>query len=171
FAMDIDTFLDEQQKLINSFSSEFDENAFKNVTLTVEEKQIILTTLELEMETRILKLKQKAEELSANLLLRSQLEIAKLPKEIRQLPLTEFINIYHADPREYFEKQVAKKVKEYDNQLTPILESKKRKWTLHNLRKQDDDDNIHGDLTEEEGLPKKRSTRAIIRPNLQADNE
>ncbi|RIB03582.1 hypothetical protein C2G38_2224650 [Gigaspora rosea] len=151
--MDIETFLDEQQKLINSYSSEFDENAFKNLTLTVEEKQIILTTLELEMETRILKLKQKAEELSASLILRSQLEIAKLPKEIRQLPLSDFINIYHSDPREYFEKQVAKKVKEYDDQLTPLMESKKRKWTLHNLRRQDDEPDI---LTDDEGLPKKR---------------
>ncbi|CAG8794831.1 16622_t:CDS:2 [Dentiscutata erythropus] len=168
--MDIDTFLDEQQKLINSYSSEFDENAFKNLTLTVEEKQIILTTLELEMETRILKLKQKAEELSANLLLRSQLEIAKLPKEIRQLPLSDFINIYHSDPREYFEKQVAKKVKEYDDQLTPLMESKKRKWTLHNLRRQDDETDI---LTEDEGLPKKRPARIprspMLRRNIKED--
>ncbi|CAG8833452.1 6194_t:CDS:2 [Gigaspora margarita] len=168
--MDIETFLDEQQKLINSYSSEFDENAFKNLTLTVEEKQIILTTLELEMETRILKLKQKAEELSASLILRSQLEIAKLPKEIRQLPLSDFINIYHSDPREYFEKQVAKKVKEYDNQLTPLMESKKRKWTLHNLRRKDDEPDI---LTDDEGLPKKRLARIprspMFRRNIKED--
>ena len=56
---------------------------------------------------RIQKLKQHAEELANDLSTRCVKEIENLPEEIRQLPLDEFINLYHADPAEYFEKQRA----------------------------------------------------------------
>ena len=67
------------------------------------------------MNSRIQKLKQQAEEFAKDLSIRCEREINDLPKEIRQLPLDEFINLYHADPAEYFEKQ------------TPVMKSNKKR--------------------------------------------
>lgn len=46
-------------------------------------------------------------------------EINSIPIEIRRLPLDEFINIYHADPAEYFRKQKIA----YNAQITPAIKS------------------------------------------------
>jgi len=58
----------------------------------------------IKVNLRIQKLKQKAEEFAKDLSERCEREINSLPKEIRQLPLNEFISLYHADPAEYYRK-------------------------------------------------------------------
>ncbi|CAI2180616.1 9849_t:CDS:2 [Funneliformis geosporum] len=87
-----------------SNSLDIDEYAFQNLRITAKEKQDLLNKLENEMNVRIQKLKQQAEEFAKELSACCEREINNLPKEIRQLPLDEFINLYHADPAEYFER-------------------------------------------------------------------
>jgi hypothetical protein len=72
------------------------------------------------VNARIRKLKQQAEKFAKDLNIRCEREINNLPKEIRQLPLDEFINLYHADPSEYFEKQRTA-------QITPVIKLNKKR--------------------------------------------
>ena len=72
------------------------------------------------MTARIQKLKQQAEKFVKDLSIRCEREINNLPKEIRQLPLDEFINLYNADPAEYFEKQRTA-------QITPVINFNKKR--------------------------------------------
>ncbi|RIA91263.1 hypothetical protein C1645_737255 [Glomus cerebriforme] len=141
---------------------DINESAFQNLRMTAEEKQFLLDKLEREMDARIQKLKQQAEELAKDLNARCEREINNLPKEIRQLPLDEFINLYHSDPAEYFEKQRTT----YDVQITPVIKlNNKRTWASRYLNKKNDIDQV--ELNEQamcEGLPKKRTNRDIIRP-------
>ncbi|CAG8685355.1 5074_t:CDS:2 [Acaulospora morrowiae] len=155
--MDIGVCLSEQPKLSGHF--DIDGNIFKNLKITAEQKRSLLENLELEFDARILKIKKNAEEKASNHRLKCMLEIEKIPLEIRQLPLAEFINIYHANPKEYFEKKAAEEKKTPTDQITPRVEpGKKRKLSTRYI----DESNIE-EQSEIEGNPRKRSNREIKR--------
>jgi hypothetical protein len=71
------------------------------------------------VDARIERLKQKAEQYAKELKARCEEEINSIPMEIRQMPLDEFISIYHANPKEYFKKQKTA----HDAQITPVTKS------------------------------------------------
>ncbi|CAG8451468.1 3090_t:CDS:2 [Diversispora eburnea] len=104
-----------------------DKNAFKDLKITSEQKQNLLENLDIEFDLRITKLKKDAEERAENARLKCHFDIDKIPLEIRQLPIEDFINIYNADPKEYFEKQFVIKSRKHSIQVTPIAESNKRR--------------------------------------------
>ncbi|RHZ66642.1 hypothetical protein Glove_306g30 [Diversispora epigaea] len=104
-----------------------DKNAFKDLKITFEQKQNLLENLDIEFNLRITKLQKDAEERAENARLKCQFDIDKIPLEIRQLPIEDFINIYNADPKEYFEKQFVIKSRKHSIQVTPIAESNKRR--------------------------------------------
>ncbi|GBC04160.1 hypothetical protein RclHR1_05540013 [Rhizophagus clarus] len=123
--------------------------------ITVEQRQIFLDALEKEMRARIQRLRREAEVHAKRYIARCEKEINSLPKEIRQMPLDVFINIYHADPSEYFEKQR----NAYDAQITSVTPlNSKRTWASRYLNKK------AGNEIESESLSKKRTGRDIIRP-------
>ncbi|CAB4485039.1 unnamed protein product [Rhizophagus irregularis] len=128
---------------------------FENSSITVEERQMLINNLKRETKARIQKLRQQAEKLAKEIMASCEQEINSIPIEIRRLPLDEFINLYHADPAEYFRKQKTA----HNAQITPVIKStSKRTLNSRYLIKKT------GEQSESGGLLKKRTERDIIRP-------
>ncbi|RGB42907.1 hypothetical protein C1646_103231 [Rhizophagus diaphanus] len=126
---------------------------------------MLINNLKRETIARIQKLRQQAEKLAKEIMASCEQEINNIPIEIRRLPLDEFINIFHADPAEYFRKQKTA----HNAQITPVIKStSKRTLNSRYLIKKT------GEQSESGGLLKKRtdlSENKIVKSKNSYDNE
>ncbi|KAG9293339.1 hypothetical protein G9A89_007585 [Geosiphon pyriformis] len=77
-------------------------NSLNGMSISTEEKQVLLDQLEVQMEAGKQFFQKQAEQILNSFRFQCELELNKLPKEIRNLSVQEFVREYNADSEEYF---------------------------------------------------------------------
>ncbi|CAG8437600.1 10513_t:CDS:2 [Ambispora gerdemannii] len=136
--MDVETFKKQQTEQITTLLSGFSElqlgfdlddavlddciDAFSEVGMTAEQKQSLLDKLDSQMQTRNKIFEEQAAQILLNFRLECEKDLENLPPEIRSMSVDEYVNVYHADPTEYFTRRAtAQEEKEEDKKEGAIL--------------------------------------------------
>ncbi|CAG8560211.1 9930_t:CDS:2 [Ambispora leptoticha] len=121
--MDVETFKKQQTEQITALLSGFSElqlgfdledvvlddciSAVSDVGMTAEQKQLLLDKLDSQMEARNKILEEQAAQILLKFRLECEKDLENLPPEIRSMSVDEYVNVYHADPTEYFARRAA----------------------------------------------------------------